>query len=70
MDKEIAERIAHEVYENIWDLNLNQLKDLHVAFILNVFFSMQEVTEQNILDEFLIKHKKLSEKIIDLELRK
>jgi len=58
------EDILTEVFEDIWDMDLKQLRDFHGAFALNVLASMQEVTQQDITKEFVTKHKALVKKLI------
>jgi hypothetical protein len=65
MNEKTAHKIAEEIYSDIWDMSKAQLKDFHLAFCLNVYNSMEGVTNQDLLIEFLEKHKKLSDKILE-----
>jgi len=61
MNIETQEKIATEIYDNIWDMNLQELRDFHMCFCQNLYFSMQKLTKQDISEDFIEKHFNLSE---------
>jgi hypothetical protein len=61
------QKIGTEVYTNILDMDLEVLRNFHFAFCLHMYNAFQEMTEQDLKDEFIEKHKNLSEEIIRIE---
>lgn len=60
------EYIVTELYQDIWDMTQNELKDFHIALCMNMLVSMQRICDRDITLEFLDKHKELSKKIIEI----
>lgn len=54
--------ILTEINEDVWDMSYEELRNFHGIFAINVFHSMQEVTTQDISNEFIIKHFELAKK--------
>lgn len=57
------DKILKSIITNIYDLDKDQLFDLHLSFCINAYFSMQSITKQDLSEELIEKHKLLSRKI-------
>jgi len=67
MDKEEFEKrqqdLSCEVLEDIFDCDLKQLRDLHLAYVLRKHMSSCNSSKLDLTDNFINEHKELLKRI-------